>query len=60
MFRLAQRRISLLAGLLIVAIQAVQFRQASAGAISKIRNSDRQSWKTNQRLANKRGGKRLK
>ncbi len=53
-------RVSFLAGLMIVALSAVEFRQASAGAMPKTKNGDRKNWKTNQRSANRRGGKRPK
>lgn len=54
------QRVSFLAGLLIVALSAVEFRQASAGAMPKTRKGDRRDWKYNQRLANRRGSKRSK
>ncbi len=55
-----QRRISFLAGLLIVALSAVEFRQAQAFAMPKTKNGDRKNWKNDQRRANRRGSKRPK
>lgn len=58
-----QRRISFLAGLLIVALSAVEFRQAQAFAMPKTKNGDRgdrRNWKDDQRRANRRGSKRPK
>ncbi|MEI6810985.1 MAG: hypothetical protein WCK60_02995 [Candidatus Nomurabacteria bacterium] len=57
---LIHQRVSFLAGLLILVLSAVEFRQASSGAMLKTRNGDRKNWKNDQRRANTRGSKRPK
>jgi len=54
------QRVSFLAGLLVAAFSAAEFRQASAGAIPKTRKDNRRDWKYNQHLANRRGSKQTK